>query len=159
MGEWLRDNGLGDVCAQERYRLLLILENLPAIEAWREGLDEAQRRRLNHPNAIWAHWRRATKPKQPTAPKRQHVVKGTTPHKSGRPIHWDGDAIKRAANAIRESYSTDFYVLARRALEAAVRNENDLLALLPEPAATSTPQRSIEKNTPQDAVAVHAHAA
>jgi hypothetical protein len=28
MGQWLRDNGLADVNAQERYRLLLILEKL-----------------------------------------------------------------------------------------------------------------------------------
>ena len=46
-------------------------------------------------------------------------------------IHWPGDAIRRAACAIREVYSSDFYVMARRALEAAVRNEVDLLELVP----------------------------
>jgi hypothetical protein len=59
MGRWLRETGLADVSAQERYRLLLVLENLPAIEAWRAGLDDAQRRRLNHPGAVWHGWRRA----------------------------------------------------------------------------------------------------
>jgi hypothetical protein len=44
---------------------------------------------------------------------------------------WTGDAIRRAASAIRETYSTDSFIMARRALEAAVRNEADLIELLP----------------------------
>jgi hypothetical protein len=44
MGKWLRENGLADVAAQERYRAMLVLENLAAIETWRDGLDEARRR-------------------------------------------------------------------------------------------------------------------
>jgi hypothetical protein len=53
-----------------------------------------------------------------------------------------GDAIRRAASAIREVYSTD--VMARRALEAAVRNEDDLLELLPPDTVTMSalPQRT-----------------
>jgi hypothetical protein len=130
MGAWLRENGLGDVVAQERYRLFLILQNLDAVETWRAGLDEAKRRRLNHPNAIWAHWRRATKV-ETSVPTHRHVVKGAKVRGSGHAIHWPGDAIRRAASAIREVYSTDFYVMARRALEAAIRNESDLIELLP----------------------------
>jgi hypothetical protein len=65
--------------------------------------------------------------------------------------------LSRAAIAIREAYSTDFYVLAHRALEAAIRNEADLIELLPpDLPAKSTPRRSIEKNIPQAAAAVHA---
>jgi hypothetical protein len=37
-------NGLADVAAQERYRAMLVPENLAAIETWRDGLDEARRR-------------------------------------------------------------------------------------------------------------------
>jgi hypothetical protein len=51
MGHWLRTNGLGNITAQERYRTQLVIENINAIDAWRNGLDDAQRRRLNHPNA------------------------------------------------------------------------------------------------------------
>jgi hypothetical protein len=47
------------------------------------------------------------------------------------PIYWPSDAVLRAATAIREANSTDIFVLARRTLEAAIRNEADLLALLP----------------------------
>jgi hypothetical protein len=43
-GNGLRENGLADVAAQERYRAMLVLENLAAIETWRDGLDEARRR-------------------------------------------------------------------------------------------------------------------
>jgi hypothetical protein len=39
------------------------LENLPAIERWRDGVDEAKRRKLNHPNSIWHTWRHATSPR------------------------------------------------------------------------------------------------
>jgi hypothetical protein len=70
---------------------------------------------------------------------------GAKSHKGGgygRAIHWPQTALKRAAEAIREARSGDCIVLARKALEAAIRNENDLLALLPDDLpATSTPQR------------------
>jgi hypothetical protein len=90
--------------------------------------------------AIWTRWRRSTKT-EITAPTRQSV-KGATAKGNGHAIHWNGDAIKRAAIAIRESYSTDFYVMARRALEAAARNEADLLKLLPpDPEVKPAPTR------------------
>ncbi len=45
-GDWLRQNGLDDIAAQERYRLMLILEHLPAIEQWRGGLPESEQRKF-----------------------------------------------------------------------------------------------------------------
>jgi hypothetical protein len=45
-------------------------------------------------------------------------------------VFWPQSAIKRAADAMRESGSRDLYVLARVALEAAIRCEADLLELL-----------------------------
>jgi hypothetical protein len=38
MGAWLKEHGLADVVAQERYRLLLILQNIEPIEVWRAGV-------------------------------------------------------------------------------------------------------------------------
>jgi hypothetical protein len=81
MGQWLHANGLADIAAQERYRLLLIIENLGAIEAWRNSLDEAQRRRFNHPNSVWFSWRRAMKAREPQH--RQHVVMAVKPKGMG----------------------------------------------------------------------------
>lgn len=47
-----------------------------------------------------------------------------------RPVHWPQDAIRRAATAMRESGSNDWIVLARTALENALRHQIDLAALL-----------------------------
>jgi hypothetical protein len=122
-----------------------MLENLPAIERWRDGLDKAQRRRLNHPNAIWAHWRRYISAE--TAAQRQHAISAETlrqraAHRSkARGIFWSQDAIKRAAVALRECYSNDTFVMARRALEAAIRTESDLLALLPADPSAKKPRQ------------------
>jgi hypothetical protein len=129
MGAWLRENGLDDVVEQERYRLFLIIENLDAISAWRDSLDEAQRRRLNHPNAIWSHWRRQTDGKH-SAPA-QHFVKSAMPsHKNGRPIHWPQSFLRRGAEAYRECRSNDVFIIVRTILERTVRSENDLIELL-----------------------------
>lgn len=49
----------------------------------------------------------------------------------GRPICWPSDAVRRAATAIREANSPDTFMLASRALEFAIRNEADLIELLP----------------------------
>lgn len=128
IGLWLHDNGLGGITSQERYRALLVLDNLPAIEQWRSGLSEARGRQLNHPGAVWSAWKQATA----TEPRRQ-CVRSAKAHGYGKAIHWPPDALRRAATAIREARSIDTFILARRALEAAVRNETDLLALLEPP--------------------------
>jgi len=133
----LTEHGLG-ISVQERYR------NLPVISTWRDGLDEAQRGRLNHPGAVWHAWRRATT-SAATQP-RQRVVtkKATTTRGYGRAVHWPSDALRRAAAAIRETRSNDCITQAKAALEAAIRNEVDLLALLPPmPSANSAPQRAV----------------
>jgi hypothetical protein len=137
MGNWLRSNGLDGITNQERYRALLILENLSVIQNWRGGLDGALRRRLNHPNAVWFAWRRAIKPEQP-ASRRQNVPSTTKPRGNGRPIYWPQNILRRAAMALHDCRSQDTFTLAHVTLEAAVRNETDLLELL----ASDPPVRS-----------------
>jgi hypothetical protein len=130
MAAWLRENGLDDVVAQERYQLFLILENLTEIEAWRAGLDDVQRRRLNHPNAIWAHWRRQTDGKR-AAPALQHFLKSAMPsHRNGRPVHWPQSFLRRGAEAYRECRSNDVFIIVRAILERAIRSESDVIELL-----------------------------
>jgi hypothetical protein len=135
MGAWLRGNGLGDIVAQERYKLLLILDNLRAITIWREGLPPAKRRRLNHPNAIWTHWRRSTAERRGATAAPRHVVIGKNggKRKGDRPICWSQDHIRRAADALIEARSTDYFVMAKLSLEAAVRSRADLEALFEPP--------------------------
>lgn len=137
MGEWLRANDLHEINGQERYSLALVMDNLPAIETWRATLSAAEQRRLNHPNPVLRGWRRsqrpapitsAEKPPVSVAPETGGATRGVK--NLGRPIFWPGDCIGRAADAIAESRSADCCVLARVALEAAIRGENDLRALL-----------------------------
>jgi hypothetical protein len=62
---------------------------------------------------------------------RQHVGNDTKPHRAyWRPIHLPQEMLRRAAAAIRESRSNDCVVLAKAALQAAIRNESDLGELL-----------------------------
>lgn len=131
-GDWLRDNGLDEIRQAHRYRLLLCIENIAAIEAWRAGLPERQRDRYNHPDSIWFAWRRAMygerRPmSRPDRPKSGNVSRGD----HHRQVYWSQDHIQRAARAVSESYcGGDVYMIARRALEAAVRSEADLFALI-----------------------------
>jgi hypothetical protein len=53
MGQWLDSNGLAGISPQERYRAVLIIENLPEIQLWRQTLPPDTCRKLNHPGAIW----------------------------------------------------------------------------------------------------------
>jgi hypothetical protein len=155
MGQWLRDHGLADVAAQERYRLFLILEHLSEIEAYRATLTESQRRKYNHPNSVWSHWKQSTKAATP-APQRQHIVAriaaaGDTA-RQGKAIYWPQECLRRGHEAMLACRSNDLLKLCRVALEAAVRDQNDLLALLPaEPPATSTPRHSLKSNSAQPA--------
>jgi hypothetical protein len=144
---WLRQSGLHGINDQERSRALLVLANLPAILEWRAGLDEAQRRRINHPNSVYLCWHRDTNPKPA---KRPVVTKAAAaaapaetarshpdvhhPYAKPRAIFWNQDAIRRAHLAMLHSGSSDLLKLARVALEAAVRNQADLIALMPAPA-------------------------
>jgi hypothetical protein len=149
--------------AQERYRALLCMENLPAIEACRPTLDDAKKRTLNHPGAVWHAWRGSTKAETPRPSSRQQVVvkrvtAAADAARQGRAIYWPQDAMRRAHQAMLDSRSQDLLTLARAALQAAIRNEGDLLALLPEQPATSTPRCSVEKHVAQAAETAHASA-
>jgi hypothetical protein len=141
MGQFLRRHGF-DIDNQQRYRALLCLENENAIERWRASLSEKQRNLLNHPNAVWTHWMRATRPAiEPKTP----TIR--TNGGKARPVFWPQDALRRAHRAMLDCRSSDLLRLARVALEAAVRDENDLRSLLDE-----TPRRPM----PASADAVHA---
>jgi hypothetical protein len=154
MGQWLKQHGLDDVGNQERYRALLILENLAEVETRRAGLDETQRRRLNHPNAIRSHWKRRGQETERAAPALQHFVKGAMPsHPHGRAVHWPQACVRRAHEAMLKSRSHDLLVLARVALEAAIPTADVLVDLLNE-AAKPTPQAKVP--APVHAVAAHA---
>lgn len=51
-GAWLQENDFDQIDKGVRSRLQTCLDNLPAIEAWRQSLGLTQRLQLNHPNAV-----------------------------------------------------------------------------------------------------------
>lgn len=54
---WLADNGFADMDKGERARLFDIMANLSDVDQWRASLEnDADRRRFNHPNAVWRQW-------------------------------------------------------------------------------------------------------
>lgn len=143
IGQWLAANGLSGISTQERYRAINCVEKLPAIEAWRNSLTEAKRSRFNHPHAVWQAWQAAAS----AAPRRESVISKTKkrPAASGYKgvgIQFSQDQIRRVAMAMRERWSTDIYILARIAAEALIRDQADLLALLPQPPKPRAPRKA-----------------
>jgi hypothetical protein len=146
MGAWLQANGFEGISAQERHKAVLCLQNVESIELWRATLDESERRRLNHPAAVLAAWKRATK----TTPPRQRA-NGTKAHDQHpdedrrtspgfrKPVFWSQEHIRRAAAAMKERGGGDLYVLAHCALQAAIRDAADLATLMAE--ERTPPQR------------------
>lgn len=126
MGQFLTESDLAEVDNQTRYRLFKVLDNFDAVETWRASLGEDRRLKLNHPNAVYWAWKAATRPsREPVASK--ITRKPAELHKN---IFWPQDVIRRAAAAMRESRSPDYFILARLALEAAIRSESDIAEVL-----------------------------
>jgi hypothetical protein len=61
-GQWLRENEFDQIDKGVRSRLQTCLDNLPAIEAWRQTLGLTLRLQLNHPNAVLRRWQAAREP-------------------------------------------------------------------------------------------------
>jgi hypothetical protein len=93
--------GLQDVDSHERRSAIVLVENREAIERYRAGLTDAERRRANHCTTVVGLWRSqrrpcksGPKPKMATTiPDPVYVPKPTTidteglPAPCGRPIH------------------------------------------------------------------------
>jgi hypothetical protein len=63
---WLVANRLDDMDGADRVKLLVVMDNLPAIEAWRLSLTDAKRMTLNHPATVLRNWREDTADARPT---------------------------------------------------------------------------------------------
>jgi hypothetical protein len=59
-GQWLDQTGFGEIDKGARSRLQSCLDNLPAIEQWRQNIGLSQRLQLNHPTVVWRRWQAAT---------------------------------------------------------------------------------------------------
>ncbi|MGC2779995.1 MAG: hypothetical protein WA418_30585 [Bradyrhizobium sp.] len=146
MNGWLADHGLGDISRMDQYWSMLMADNAEAIAAWREALPEAKRRRFTTPHGTVKGWQNSLQGPLPRA--RNIVQKPPSTWKAkGAPIGISGDMIQRAALAMRKGWCNDVVVLARLALQAAIRSETDLSELLPAPKQRSRPNHQAESVT------------
>jgi hypothetical protein len=63
-GQWMKDHGFGAMRPSDRSVAIELVENLAAIESWRQTLSERKRRRLNSAQAIVRRWRLSAAGKQ-----------------------------------------------------------------------------------------------
>jgi uncharacterized protein YoaH (UPF0181 family) len=117
MAEALRVHDLADILQAARYRIMLCIEHLDEIEAFRAGLDEKQRLRLNHPDSLWWGWRASqgeTRAPQVRVVRRADKVMSG----GGRSTMPSGDVIRHVAEAMRQSWSNDTFKMASVAIQA-----------------------------------------
>ena len=72
------------------------------------------------------------------------MVRASQPKVIGRPIFFGQEMIRRAAMAMRDNGSRDYFVLARAALEGAIRNEADITELHETKAPASAVRRALK---------------
>jgi hypothetical protein len=143
VNQWLEQNGFRGMAYGLRAKCCAKADNVAAIEMWRASLPANERQAQNHPEVCVRNWRRAT---MAAAPRRNEIVGHVaaaveTARRGGRPIYWSQDCLRRAHQAMLQSRSSDLLTLARIALQAAIRSEADLIALL-DSAPTRLPAKS-----------------
>jgi hypothetical protein len=65
VGALLKEHGLAEVDKGTRSRLLDVMKNRDAVEAWLDTLETPKRLKMNHPTGVLSAWRRATTPPSP----------------------------------------------------------------------------------------------
>jgi hypothetical protein len=68
-GEWLAKYKLDDMDKGDRSRLFSVMDNLPAIEEWRQRLTLTEKLALNHPQAVLRKWKAFIEPEKPKSDK------------------------------------------------------------------------------------------
>jgi hypothetical protein len=107
--EHVKDSG-------DRARLVEVMENLPAIEQWRNGLTDEQRREWNHPTTVLRRYKAAKRAevideagvfKPPTLTERNKVLRAEIHQlRKGAPLPWAaGDTAADKARAVMEHLS------------------------------------------------------
>jgi hypothetical protein len=73
-GSWLTRHHFDAIDAGDRTCLIKVMDNLPAIEAWRATLTLTARLQLNHPSNILRKWKSGTEAKESKRTLRDSVV-------------------------------------------------------------------------------------
>jgi hypothetical protein len=100
-GSWLDETGFAEIDKGARSRLQSCLDNLPAIEQWRQNIGQSQRLQLNHPTVVWRRFQAA-----------QSMPADKTKGSSSRPglreevvrLQSELDATQRELERLRRSY-------------------------------------------------------
>jgi hypothetical protein len=77
MGELLQCYKLDDIDKGDRSRLLKMMEQRPAIEAWHRSLPLSHRLKLNHPSTVMRHWAKASEPPKPPSERKSTTLEKT----------------------------------------------------------------------------------
>jgi hypothetical protein len=108
--ERIKDSG-------DRARLVEVMENLPEIETWRNGLTNDERRRWNHPTTVLREYKKATRKeiaqpddamfRAPTAKDKIKALKAEVHElRKGAPLPWGpNDSPADKARAVMEHLS------------------------------------------------------
>jgi hypothetical protein len=130
--EQIKDKG-------DRQKLVAIMENLPAVEAWRAGLSPEDKRRWNHPTTVFRQWDKAKKEasalsrdnddlwRKPSAREQVKALKSEVHElKKGGHLPWGpGDGPHDQARAIREHLSAAEAEALALAILAMLKKQRD----------------------------------
>ena len=131
---WIKENGFGNMPFGIRASCLRLADHLEETEQWRNDLPGEARQAQNHPQVILRNWRRATgKGETPRGGRARYRITTGRVAKNGRTISWPQELIRKAALAMKESRSTDNFVIAKIGLEHAIRSEADIALLIARP--------------------------
>lgn len=109
VGEWLRAAELESIPVQVRSRCHQIAENLPAIEAWRSGLEPGLRDTFNHPDSVWWNYKKS-----------QRAKPGPANRAAEHPRQAPSDLFTTILQAIEGSWRSDDQLVIARSVYLAV---------------------------------------
>ncbi|HEY6258216.1 MAG TPA: hypothetical protein VIY51_20735 [Xanthobacteraceae bacterium] len=152
MGQWLAQHGFDTITTQERYRALQVLDNISEIETWRAGLDDAQRRKVNHPGTVWSHWRH-----QGGGAERVQIDRVLGAYRSpvtpNSAVNWPDQLVEAGAEALKTKYrSGDFFVMMSVVLRAILPDQAALQTLVEyqagKPRTPAAPRKAAAQDAP-----------
>jgi hypothetical protein len=88
-GGWLKETEFDQIDKGTRSRLQTCLDNLLAIEAWRQTIDLGLRLQLSHPNAVLRRWQAS----------RQSAIAGTSMGNAGPGLHEENMRLQEELDA------------------------------------------------------------
>jgi hypothetical protein len=138
--EWLTRYKVDDMDKSDRAKLLQLMEERPAVEAWRADLPDEERLNLNNPTSVWRKWNATTRVKKPKSPDaalsagESRRARGLIEQLQARveeleqelKIKAEQPAPPAAVKAARNGHQKDHVSAAKRAMQAARELDDSL---------------------------------